>query len=198
MAHAGPHRRSSRQALRSWADRSSPGDDRPSGCCTGTARESSAAGGAGSVGLTGRFRKTVHGLADVAEGVDEPVGRLRALLGGLESYDRRRQRLCARSRARPGRCADGAAVRAVGRVKADVDGNPLTTAGQGGSRVEEPACLIHAPNESVAPSEIESSPPCTTPRGTPPSTGSRTPTPGPAATIPQSGSARRRPPPRTR
>jgi acetylornithine deacetylase/succinyl-diaminopimelate desuccinylase-like protein len=69
---------------------------------------------------------------------------------------------------------DGAAYTALAAAMQDVYGVPMTTAGQGGSiplcnvfadtypgaeivllGVEEPSCLIHAPNESVAPSEIQ-------------------------------------------
>jgi acetylornithine deacetylase/succinyl-diaminopimelate desuccinylase-like protein len=68
----------------------------------------------------------------------------------------------------------GPAYAALAQAMDDVYGTPMSTAGQGGSiplcnvfadtypdaeivliGVEEPACLIHAPNESVAPSEIE-------------------------------------------
>ncbi len=69
---------------------------------------------------------------------------------------------------------DGAAYEAMSHALAEAYGRPMTTEGQGGSiplcnvlqdtfpeaeimmlGVEEPKCLIHAPNESVAPSEIE-------------------------------------------
>ena len=69
---------------------------------------------------------------------------------------------------------DGPAYRILGQAMADAYGHPMVTAGQGGSiplcnvlaetypsaeivllGVEEPACQIHAPNESVDPSEIE-------------------------------------------
>jgi acetylornithine deacetylase/succinyl-diaminopimelate desuccinylase-like protein len=69
---------------------------------------------------------------------------------------------------------DGPAYRTLARAMYDAYGHDMVTAGQGGSiplcnvladtypeaeivllGVEEPACLIHAPNESVAPSEIE-------------------------------------------
>lgn len=68
---------------------------------------------------------------------------------------------------------DGPAYNALGAAMEAAFGKPITTAGQGGSipltnvlaglmpdaeivimGVEEPACRIHAPNESVAPSEI--------------------------------------------
>ena len=70
---------------------------------------------------------------------------------------------------------DGPAYEAIASAMGDAYGTPMTTLGQGGSiplcnvfaetypdaelimiGVEEPAALIHAPNESVAPSEIES------------------------------------------
>ena len=70
---------------------------------------------------------------------------------------------------------DGPAYRAMGDAMAEAFGKPMTSLGQGGSiplcnvfadtypdaemilmGVEEPLCLIHAPNESVDPSEIES------------------------------------------
>jgi cysteinylglycine-S-conjugate dipeptidase len=70
---------------------------------------------------------------------------------------------------------DGRAYDAISSAMNDAFGKPMTTFGQGGSiplcnvfaetfpdaelimmGVEEPAALIHAPNESVAPSEIES------------------------------------------
>jgi acetylornithine deacetylase/succinyl-diaminopimelate desuccinylase-like protein len=70
---------------------------------------------------------------------------------------------------------DGPAYQAIASAMGDAYGTPMTTLGQGGSiplcnvfaetypeaeliliGVEEPAALIHAPNESVAPSEIES------------------------------------------
>ncbi len=70
---------------------------------------------------------------------------------------------------------DGPVFAALSDALAEAFGRPTVTAGQGGSiplcnvfasvlpgvpvvllGVEEPACLIHAPNESVAPSEIES------------------------------------------
>ena len=70
---------------------------------------------------------------------------------------------------------DGPAYEAMASAMGDAYGTPMTTLGQGGSiplcnvlaevypdaelimiGVEEPAALIHAPNESVAPSEIES------------------------------------------
>ena len=70
---------------------------------------------------------------------------------------------------------DGPAYAAIASAMEDAYGTPMTTLGQGGSiplcnvfaetypnaelimiGVEEPAALIHAPNESVAPSEIES------------------------------------------
>ncbi|WP_037614709.1 dipeptidase [Streptomyces aureus] len=69
---------------------------------------------------------------------------------------------------------DGPAYAALGRAMDEVYGKPLAFLGQGGSiplcnvlaetypraeivlmGVEEPKCLIHAPNESVDPSEIE-------------------------------------------
>ena len=69
---------------------------------------------------------------------------------------------------------DGPAYAAIGGALEQAFGRPLTTAGQGGSiplcnalhdtfpdaeimllGVEEPRCLIHAPNESVDPREIE-------------------------------------------
>ncbi|WP_007514357.1 dipeptidase [Pseudofrankia saprophytica] len=69
---------------------------------------------------------------------------------------------------------DGPGYRAMTAALATAYGRPVTTAGQGGGiplcntfartypdaeimlvGVSEPACLIHAPNESVAPSEIE-------------------------------------------
>lgn len=69
---------------------------------------------------------------------------------------------------------DGPGFDALSAALADAYGRPATTMGQGGSiplcttlarvypdaemfliGVEEPACLIHAPNESVDPSEIE-------------------------------------------
>ncbi|OHV56520.1 dipeptidase [Pseudofrankia sp. BMG5.36] len=69
---------------------------------------------------------------------------------------------------------DGPGYRAITAALATAYGRPVTTAGQGGGiplcdtfartypdseimliGVSEPACLIHAPNESVAPSEIE-------------------------------------------
>lgn len=69
---------------------------------------------------------------------------------------------------------DGAAYRALGEAMQAVYGKPMTYLGQGGSiplcdvladaypsaeiilmGVEEPQCLIHAPNESVDPSEIQ-------------------------------------------
>ncbi|OIJ64368.1 dipeptidase [Streptomyces mangrovisoli] len=69
---------------------------------------------------------------------------------------------------------DGPAYAALGRAMHEVYGKPLAFLGQGGSiplcnvlgaavpraeivlmGVEEPRCLIHAPNESVDPSEIE-------------------------------------------
>jgi acetylornithine deacetylase/succinyl-diaminopimelate desuccinylase-like protein len=69
---------------------------------------------------------------------------------------------------------DGPAYEALASAMKDAYGTPMTTLGQGGSiplcnvlaevypaaelimiGVEEPAALIHAPNESVAPSEIE-------------------------------------------
>ncbi|WP_330241992.1 dipeptidase [Streptomyces sp. NBC_00525] len=69
---------------------------------------------------------------------------------------------------------DGPAYRALGEAMAAVYGRPMTFLGQGGSiplcnvladacpsaeiilmGVEEPQCLIHAPNESVDPAEIE-------------------------------------------
>jgi acetylornithine deacetylase/succinyl-diaminopimelate desuccinylase-like protein len=70
---------------------------------------------------------------------------------------------------------DGPAYDAISSAMEDAFGKPMTTLGQGGSiplcnvfaetypdaelimmGVEEPAALIHAPNESVAPSEIQS------------------------------------------
>jgi len=70
---------------------------------------------------------------------------------------------------------DGPAYDAIASAMQDAFGTPMTTLGQGGSiplcnvfaetypdaelimiGVEEPAALIHAPNESVAPSEIQS------------------------------------------
>ena len=70
---------------------------------------------------------------------------------------------------------DGPAYDAIASAMTDAFGKPMTTLGQGGSiplcnvfaetypdaelimmGVEEPAALIHAPNESVAPSEIQS------------------------------------------
>ena len=70
---------------------------------------------------------------------------------------------------------DGPAFDAISRAMMDAFGTPMTSLGQGGSiplcnvfaetypdaelimmGVEEPAALIHAPNESVAPSEIQS------------------------------------------
>ena len=70
---------------------------------------------------------------------------------------------------------DGPAYEAIAHAMGDAYGTPMTSLGQGGSiplcnvfaetypdaelimmGVEEPAALIHAPNESVAPSEIES------------------------------------------
>jgi acetylornithine deacetylase/succinyl-diaminopimelate desuccinylase-like protein len=70
---------------------------------------------------------------------------------------------------------DGPAYEAIASAMKDAFGKPMTTLGQGGSiplcnvfaetypdaelimmGVEEPAALIHAPNESVAPSEIQS------------------------------------------
>ena len=70
---------------------------------------------------------------------------------------------------------DGPAYEAMASAMKDAYGTPMTTLGQGGSiplcnvfaetypdaelimiGVEEPAALIHAPNESVAPSEIQS------------------------------------------
>ena len=70
---------------------------------------------------------------------------------------------------------DGSAYEAMANAMGEAYGTPMTTLGQGGSiplcnvfaetypdaelimmGVEEPAALIHAPNESVAPSEIES------------------------------------------
>jgi acetylornithine deacetylase/succinyl-diaminopimelate desuccinylase-like protein len=70
---------------------------------------------------------------------------------------------------------DGPAYEAIAGAMNDAYGTPMTTLGQGGSiplcnvfaetyldaelimiGVEEPMALIHAPNESVAPSEIES------------------------------------------
>jgi cysteinylglycine-S-conjugate dipeptidase len=69
---------------------------------------------------------------------------------------------------------DGPAFESIRTAMTDAYGREMTTAGQGGSNplcnvfadtypdaeiflmgVEEPACLIHAPNESVDPSEIE-------------------------------------------
>jgi acetylornithine deacetylase/succinyl-diaminopimelate desuccinylase-like protein len=69
---------------------------------------------------------------------------------------------------------DGPAYATLATVMEEVYGTAMTSAGQGGSiplcnvfedtypdaeivllGVEEPACLIHAPNESVAPSEIQ-------------------------------------------
>jgi acetylornithine deacetylase/succinyl-diaminopimelate desuccinylase-like protein len=69
---------------------------------------------------------------------------------------------------------DGPAFESLKAAMEEAFGRPLTTEGQGGSiplcnvlaetypdaetslmRVEEPKCLIHAPNESVDPSEIE-------------------------------------------
>ncbi|MFD9648605.1 dipeptidase, partial [Streptomyces sp. NPDC059082] len=69
---------------------------------------------------------------------------------------------------------DGPAYRALGAALREAYGKDMVQAGQGGSiplctvlaahfpeaeialiGVEEPACLIHAPNESVDPSEIE-------------------------------------------
>ena len=68
---------------------------------------------------------------------------------------------------------DGPAYATLGKAMADVYGTPMSSLGQGGSiplcnvlteeypdaeivlmGVEEPQCLIHAPNESVDPSEI--------------------------------------------
>ena len=70
---------------------------------------------------------------------------------------------------------DGPAYEAISSAMKEAFGKPMTTFGQGGSiplcnvfaetypdaelimmGVEEPAALIHAPNESVAPSEIQS------------------------------------------
>jgi acetylornithine deacetylase/succinyl-diaminopimelate desuccinylase-like protein len=70
---------------------------------------------------------------------------------------------------------DGPAYEAISSAMNDAYGTPMTTLGQGGSiplcnvfadtypeaelimiGVEEPTALIHAPNESVAPSEIQS------------------------------------------
>jgi acetylornithine deacetylase/succinyl-diaminopimelate desuccinylase-like protein len=70
---------------------------------------------------------------------------------------------------------EGPAYQAIASAMQDAFGKPMTTLGQGGSiplcnvfaetypdaelimmGVEEPAALIHAPNESVAPSEIQS------------------------------------------
>ncbi|MGW8883006.1 M20/M25/M40 family metallo-hydrolase [Streptomyces sp. NPDC055749] len=69
---------------------------------------------------------------------------------------------------------DGPAYATLGKAMADVYGTPMSSLGQGGSiplcnvlteqypdaeivlmGVEEPQCLIHAPNESVDPSEIQ-------------------------------------------
>lgn len=69
---------------------------------------------------------------------------------------------------------DGPAYTALGRAMHDAYGKPISFFGQGGSiplcnvlastfpdaelivmGVEEPHCLIHAPNESVDPTEIE-------------------------------------------
>jgi len=69
---------------------------------------------------------------------------------------------------------DGPAYRAMGEAMHEAFGKPMTSLGQGGSiplcnvfadtypdaemilmGVEEPQCLIHAPNESVDPGEIE-------------------------------------------
>ncbi|MCX5113110.1 dipeptidase [Streptomyces sp. NBC_00378] len=69
---------------------------------------------------------------------------------------------------------DGPAYATLGRAMADVYGEPMVALGQGGSiplcnvftnaypraeivlmGVEEPQCLIHAPNESVDPTEIQ-------------------------------------------
>ena len=69
---------------------------------------------------------------------------------------------------------DGPGFRAMGAAMQEAYGTPMTTLGQGGSiplcnvfadtypgaeiillGVEEPLALIHAPNESVDPSEIE-------------------------------------------
>jgi acetylornithine deacetylase/succinyl-diaminopimelate desuccinylase-like protein len=69
---------------------------------------------------------------------------------------------------------DGAGFQAMAAAMATAYGRPVTTAGQGGAiplcttlsrvypdaeimliGVAEPACLMHAPNESVAPSELE-------------------------------------------
>ncbi|WP_329021380.1 hypothetical protein [Streptomyces sp. NBC_00690] len=69
---------------------------------------------------------------------------------------------------------DGPAYAALGTAMAEVYGRPMSFLGQGGSiplcnvladaypraeiilmGVEEPQCLIHAPNESVDPTEIE-------------------------------------------
>ena len=69
---------------------------------------------------------------------------------------------------------DGPAFEALKAAMEEAFGKPMTTEGQGGSiplcnvlaetypdaeiflmGVEEPKCLIHAPNESVDPSEIE-------------------------------------------
>ena len=74
---------------------------------------------------------------------------------------------------------DGPAYEAIASAMEDAYGTPMTTLGQGGSiplcnvfaetypdaelimiGVEEPAALIHAPNESVAPSEIRVNGPC--------------------------------------
>ncbi len=71
--------------------------------------------------------------------------------------------------------SDGPAYEAMASAMNDAYGKPMTTLGQGGSiplcnvfaetypdaelimiGVEEPTALIHAPNESVAPSEIQS------------------------------------------
>jgi acetylornithine deacetylase/succinyl-diaminopimelate desuccinylase-like protein len=70
---------------------------------------------------------------------------------------------------------DGPAYEAIASAMKEAYGAPMSTLGQGGSiplcnvfaetypdaevimvGVEEPAALIHAPNESVAPSEIQS------------------------------------------
>ncbi|MCX4093399.1 dipeptidase [Nocardia sp. alder85J] len=107
----------------------------------------------------------------------DPDRALRALTAHLEAHTPWRARLTVETEAvgAPFRSGTGGPARAAMEAAlATAYGRPATTQGQGGSiplcnvfaetypdaeimliGVEEPACLIHAPNESVDPAEIE-------------------------------------------
>jgi acetylornithine deacetylase/succinyl-diaminopimelate desuccinylase-like protein len=106
--------------------------------------------------------------------VDRAWDALRAQLEAAAPWHVRVETECL-SRSQPFRApSNGPAYAALAEAMRDAFGRELTTAGQGGSiptchalretfpeaeimliGVEEPQCLIHAPNESVDPAEIE-------------------------------------------